>query len=485
MTSTVVPATAITPSVITTLNAAQKEALAAVDAGCNVFLTGVAGTGKTFTTREIIKRIQERYDEQPTVPLAVTSSTGITAIQFETGQTLHSFAGLGLAQDSMDFIRLKALKSRKLRAIWQGIEHLIIDEVSMVDPIYLEKLDMVARVARKNPHQVFGGIQVILIGDFAQLPFVVKGASNQRPPFLFERPLWEQMKLRVICLREVFRQASDPHFIQLLERVRIGKISDEDREILTARVAAPLKSFTDRGILPTHLFAINHNVDEHNARELAKLPVKEFPAQRYRVQSGVVLAGDADEEGDSLLITKKQEFLKKNCNAVEDLELKIGAQVMLLCNYALQARLMNGSRGVVVGFQEGLPVVQFEHMKVLVRKWRWRQFLRDGGSSSSSHVYLEQVPLRLAWALTIHKSQGQSLDCVRLCLDAKTVRDDNMAYVALSRVRSLEGLSLENFDSRCIRSNAKVTAFYEKLVPVGEEAVDPEDDPEETVANHQ
>lgn len=443
-----------------TLNTAQKEALAAVDAGYNVFLTGVAGTGKTFTTREIIQRIQERYEQQPTVPLAVTSSTGITAIQFETGQTLHSFAGLGLAQDSMDFIRQKVLKSRKLRAIWQGIEHLIIDEVSMVDPIYLEKLDMVARVARKNPHQAFGGIQVILIGDFAQLPFVVKGAAaNQRPPFLFERPLWEQMNLRVVCLREVFRQASDPYFIQLLERVRIGKLSEDDRDVLNARVAAPLKSFTDRGILPTHLYAINHNVDEHNARELAKLPA---PAQRYQIQSGVVVTEDGEEEdADSSLITKKQEFLKKNCNAVEDLELKIGAQVMLLCNYALQARLMNGSRGVVVGFQEGLPVVQFEHMKVLVRKWRWRQFLRG---NSGSHVYLEQVPLRLAWALTIHKSQGQSLDCVRLCLDAKTVREDNMAYVALSRVRSLEGLSLENFDSRCIRSNAKVTAFYEKLV---------------------
>jgi len=463
----------------TVTSAAQKEAIAAVDAGHNVFLTGVAGTGKTFTTREIIQRIQERYEQQPTVPLAVTSSTGITAIQFETGQTLHSFAGLGLAQDSMDFIRQKVLKSRKLRAIWQGIEHLIIDEVSMVDPIYLEKLDMVARVARKNPHQAFGGIQVILIGDFAQLPFVVKGAATPRPPFLFERPLWEQMNLRVVCLREVFRQASDPRFVQLLERVRIGKLSEEDREVLTGRVAAPLKSFTDRGILPTHLYAININVDDHNARELAKLP---SPAQRYQIQSGVVVGGkDGEDEGvaEGSLIAKKQEFLKKNCNAVEDLELKIGAQVMLLCNYALQARLMNGSRGVVVGFQEGLPVVQFEHMKVLVRKWRWRQFLRDGGgSNNSSHVYLEQVPLRLAWALTIHKSQGQSLDCVRLCLDAKTVREDNMAYVALSRVRSLEGLSLENFDSRCIRSNAKVTAFYEKFVPVEGEA-DPEDPKEE------
>lgn len=428
----------------------SKEQQAVIDAavaGESIFLTGVAGTGKTAVVMAIIERIQADTKRN----IAVTSSTGTTAVDLPNGKTLHTFAGIGLGQDTKDELCEQVKKKKWLQKIWRDIDCLLIDEISMIDPVYFEKLDLVARLSRKRTMTPFGGLQLILVGDFAQLPFVTR---DKNPVFLFETKLWADMELKTFSLQIVHRQQGDPDFIGLLQRVRVGKITDNDIKKLMSKVNAPLKKMLDKGIIPTHLYSFNQHVDEMNAAELKKLPGN---AIKFTMTSGAKCCEGVDPD----VIQKKRLFLMKNCNAVAELELKPGAQVILTTNYAFAFRLVNGSRGVVVEMDEKsqYPIVQFADKKVLIRPWEWKQFL---DKKMKSYVYVSQLPLKLAWSITIHKSQGMSLDCAKISLD-KSIFAENQSYVALSRIRSFDGLSLINFDPRCIRANERVIEFYDEL----------------------
>jgi ATP-dependent DNA helicase PIF1 len=427
----------------------QQAVIDAALAGRNIFLTGVAGTGKTAVVRGIIQQLKAKNLE-----VAVTSSTGITALDLDGGKTLHSFAGIGYGDLTKDEVTQKAKKTKWLQAIWRNTDVLLVDEISMVQPLYLEKVDIVAKISRRNPHAAFGGMQIIFVGDFGQLPYVVKGQQDNTQVFLFETELWKSLDLDTFLLTKVHRQQSDPEFVELLQRVRVGQITPEDEQRLKAKVHDPLKDMKARGILPTRLFSLNRDVDSLNEAELKKLPGN---AIKYQMTSGMVGGEGIDPD----TVRKKRLFLTKNCNASAELELKLGAQVILTVNYAPDARLMNGSRGVVVGFDEKTkePVVQFLLQKAYIRSWDWKQFF---DKSEKQYVFISQVPLKLAYALSVHKSQGQTLDCVEIALD-RTFFSENQAYVALSRVRSFSALSLSNFDPRCIKSNQRVCDFYTKL----------------------
>jgi len=425
----------------------QQAVIDAALAGKNIFLTGVAGTGKTAVVKGIITQLKAKNKE-----VAVTSSTGITALDLEGGKTLHSFAGIGYGDMTKDEVAQHAKTKKWLQAIYRRTDTLLVDEISMIQPLYFEKVELVARISRRN-NVAFGGMQVILVGDFGQLPYVQKEDSDKQV-FLFETELWKALDLEIFLLTKVHRQQSDVEFVELLQRVRVGQITPDDEARLKGKVHDPLREMKARGILPTRLFSLNKDVDNLNETELKKLPGE---AIKYQMTTGMVGGEGCDPE----TIRKKRLFLTKNCNAAAELELKYGAQVILTVNYAPDSRLMNGSRGVVVGFDDTTkePIVQFLQQKAYIRTWDWKQFL---DKKEKEYVYVSQIPLRLAYALSVHKSQGQTLDCVEIALD-RSFFAENQAYVALSRVRSFAALSLSNFDPRCIKSNPRVCDFYKRL----------------------
>ncbi|XP_028177168.1 ATP-dependent DNA helicase PIF1 [Ostrinia furnacalis] len=406
------------------LNAEQQRVLEACLSGKNIFFTGSAGTGKSF----LLKRIVAALPPDVTVP---TASTGVAACHVG-GTTLHAFAGIGDGSGSLDNLCERAMKIPLVAQKWRKCKHLIIDEISMVDGTFFEKLEAVARHVRKND-KPFGGIQLILCGDFLQLPPVVeKGKTGKR--FCFQSPCWD--KCIEICfeLKEVHRQ-KDQEFISILNSIRIGRVTKEisDRLLGTAR-----QKIESDGILATILCSHTNDSKTINDTKLKDLhgETKEFISQ------------------DSDNATK---VLDMQTIAPSKLVLKVGAQVMLLKNINVNAGLVNGARGVVVKFEEGFPVVRFKNKKeYTARTERW--YVKN---ANGTLLCRRQIPLNLAWAFSIHKSQGLTLDCVEMSLSK--IFEAGQAYVALSRAQSLDTLRVLDFDSRHVWAEPSVLEFYQKF----------------------
>jgi ATP-dependent DNA helicase PIF1 len=440
------------------LHAEQKRAIQLACDGHNLFLTGSAGTGKTVCSRAILRALRDKGRR-----VEATGTTGIAAIQIG-GPTIFSFSGLGMMNMSISEIR--TMKTAKLTAIWQGIDTLLIDEISMLKPDVFEKLSVVAQVAREDSRP-FGGVQVIACGDFFQLPPVWTKKKHlfrpDEPYYCFESPLWKQTFKQSVELTQVYRQ-SDPKFIECLQRIRKGQCTDADCQLLQTRHGVKLtlgeEDNKDKSaiIRPTQLHSMTEHVDKINSAELAKIQSKEH---LFQMIDGFLSAPDTPEDQfpSPKAIEDAKKYLHKNVIADEHLALKVGAQVMLLVNLSMEYQLMNGSRGVVISFTEdlGYPVVKFDKCKCIVRSYMWKK-----GYSPGMFVYVAQIPLKLAYAYTIHKSQSQSMDCVELRLDS-SVWEEGMAYTALSRVRTLYGLTLSSFTKDAIRANPRVIKFYEGL----------------------
>ncbi|XP_013189823.1 ATP-dependent DNA helicase PIF1 [Amyelois transitella] len=406
------------------LNPEQQRVLEACVSGKNVFFTGSAGTGKSY----LLKRIVAALPPDVTMP---TASTGVAACHIG-GTTLHAFAGIGDGSGSLDVLRERATKLTMVAQKWRKCKHLIIDEISMVDGTFFEKLEAVARHVRKN-EKPFGGIQLILCGDFLQLPPVVdKGKSEKR--FCFQTQCWERCIDLCFELKEVHRQ-TDKEFISILNSIRIGRVTKEISEKLIGTARQKIES---DGILATRLCSHTNDSKLINDSKLENLKGEEkvFSSQ--------------DSENSTKL-------LDMQTIAPSKLVLKVGAQVMLLKNINVNAGLVNGARGVVVRFEEGLPVVRFKNKKeYTARAERW--FVKN---SNGSLICRRQVPLNLAWAFSIHKSQGLTLDCVEMSLSK--IFEAGQAYVALSRAQSLETLRVLDFDSRHVWANPSVLEFYQKF----------------------
>ncbi|RVE49816.1 hypothetical protein evm_005546 [Chilo suppressalis] len=422
---------------ISSLNTEQQRVLEACLSGKNIFFTGSAGTGKSF----LLKRIVAALPPEVTV---ATASTGVAACHVG-GTTLHAFAGIGDGSGTLETLCERAVKLPLVAQKWRKCKHLIIDEISMVDGTFFEKLEAVARYVRRND-KPFGGIQLILCGDFLQLPPVVDKAKTEKR-FCFQSPSWDKCIELCFELKQVHRQ-KDQEFISILNNIRIGRVTKEisDRLLSTAR-----QKIECDGILATILCSHTNDSKTINDTKLKDL----------NGESKIFSSQDSDSA------TK---LLDMQTIAPSKLVLKVGAQVMLLKNINVNAGLVNGARGVVIRFEEGFPVVRFKNKKeYTARSERW--YVKN---SNGTLLCRRQVPLNLAWAFSIHKSQGLTLDCVEMSLSK--IFEAGQAYVALSRAQSLDTLRVLDFDSRHVWADPSVLEFYQKfrrrlqqmeLIPLG------------------
>lgn len=421
------------------LSPGQKEAILSVIQGKNILLTGPAGTGKSF----VIKKIREVFETRGRV-VAMTSTTGASAI-LVGGKTIHSWAGIGICGTPESALK-QVMTYKKSQERIRGAHLLIIDEVSMLSGVVLDILDYVFRIVR-NCSRPFGGLQVLLCGDFFQLSPV---KCNK---FAFEAECWKAAIQEVHELTEIFRQGNH-EFCVALNEIRVGEVSQKTVDLLSKC----LKREFQGDIKPTELYPVNEDVSALNEAELWKLATPENPIR-------AIDAYDDVTEKPRPRVPRNQKFfdeckarLDRDCVAPAVLELAIGAQVMLLKNLNVEAGLANGSRGVVTGFSAGgAPVVKFlngQEMTMQTNVWKLR-------INETTRVRRTQFPLKLAYALSCHKSQGMTLDLVKMDLGSK-IFTAGQFYTAISRARTMEGLSIIAADWERVFVDRKVKAFYEQ-----------------------
>ncbi|XP_049848242.1 ATP-dependent DNA helicase PIF1-like [Schistocerca gregaria] len=434
-----------------TLSEEQKKVVRCAVEGESFFFTGAAGTGKSRALKEIVRVLNEKYQDNE---VQVTAPTGIAAVALG-GCTTHSFAGIGLGQDKAEVLIRRILSNVRTKSRWLDVRVLIIDEISMMSGELFDKLEHIARIVR-NSSQPFGGIQVVLCGDFFQLPPISSNFQDQSPKkvsFCFQSEAWSRVIHHTICLTTVFRQFGDAEFIALLNEVRIGKVSDNSY----AKLRACQNTTWNDSIEPTRLYPLKFQVEKENTLHLDKLSGKPVTFK----------SKDTTKYAQSNYL----KALNDSCAAPAELVLKIGAQVILLKNL-VEGELVNGSRGVVLGFRpqtEGAdkkllstfyPIVEFENHKTkLIVPDRFS--IKVGNEEVATR---EQVPLTLAWALSIHKAQGMTLSRVEISL--KSIFEYGQAYVALSRVTCMAGLKiLDSFSRDVFRSHPAAIEFYNSLQP--------------------
>lgn len=414
----------------------QTDALRILNAGANVFLTGAPGAGKTYVLNQFVKQARQRG-----ASVAVTASTGIAATHLN-GQTIHSWSGVGVAQVMTDTL-LKQIKTRRGKRI-RATDILVIDEISMMHAWLFDMVDQACRAVRRSP-KPFGGLQVVMSGDLFQLPPVSNTRRDRElvapPPelvamreryakagrnpngFVTESLIWPELNPVVCYLTEQHRQDTG-QLLDVLTDIRQGTVTDTDRQALDTRIGVE-PAGDDVAI---SLYPNNRQADALNDSKLAQI---NEPEHRF----------EAESSGQVSLIKR----LKSTMLAPEMLSLKVGAAVMALRNDTNQ-QYVNGSLGTVVDFvstTEGeYPMVDFENgHTVIMQPAAWE--MMDGETVLAS---VKQVPLRCAWAITIHKSQGMTLDRARM--DLRRTFAPGMGYVALSRVESMDGLYLDGINER-------------------------------------
>jgi len=418
---------------IINLSKKQKEAYSLMEDGKSIFLTGAAGVGKT----QVLKLFISNYKQ--TKIIGVTSTTGISALLFG-GSTLHSFLGIGLGTGSIGYLCKQIAIKSFIKKRWNEIDILVIDEISMLSPILFDKLEEMARIIRNN-QEPFGGIQLILSGDFCQLPCV--GSDD----FCFESKNWHKCIQHSIYLDEIMRQ-KDIEFQECLNNVRIGLLCNKTINLLSSRLNVKLDN--DYGITPTRLFSTNSSVDYINNEEIDKLAAGDVEFYEYNMTFKLY----ANKQNADYIIDK----YKKSCNAPDKIQLCVGAQVMLLFNLDIDEGLVNGSRGIIIKFINDIPTVKFLNGKEVVIDYHIWEIMEN----DKKILRVIQIPLKLAYAITIHKSQGLSLDFVEI--DLLHCFSPGQAYVALSRVKNLEGLSIIGIDFDKITAHQKAVAFYSNLL---------------------
>lgn len=427
------------------LNIQQQTIFEKYLKGENLFITGPGGSGKTF----LIKLIVEDAIKQQK-PYKVCALTGCAAILLECGATtLHSFAGIGLANGPVNQVVERVVKNKYRKANWKNTELLIIDEVSMLSLKLFIILDLIAKRVKQKRDQPFGGMHIIFSGDFYQLPPVGNENDPDSFKFCFETPLWDELfpKKNQIILQTIFRQ-TDEKYAKILNRLRIGEITKTGIEELQKCVN---KKFEDNDN-PTILMPLRKYADIINNKEYNKLD--NTSEHIYEVKSVETI--DKQNTHSIWPDDEKRHELQSLTNSImvdKRITLRLGSVVMCVVN--LSSTIYNGSKGIVVGFKDDNPLVKFNEITMLITPYVWQ-------SDKIPILGIKQLPLIHAWAITIHKSQGMTLDKVYIDL-GNDIFESGQTYVALSRVKTLEGLFLKNLDISKITINKKVKMFYTNL----------------------
>ena len=420
----------------------QDQALAILKSGRNTFLTGSAGTGKTYVLNQYIKYLKARR-----IPVSITASTGIAATHLE-GTTIHAWSGIGI-KDALSPRQLRDLKTKKyLKKHMEKTKVLIIDEISMLHARQLDLVNQVIRSFREN-EEPFGGLQLVLCGDFFQLPPIGDSTESSRDKFSFMSASWLEAKLTICYLTDQFRQ-SDNQFSDILNEIRSGSVSPEAIDQLNERrnnmTGGPSQEELSEG--STRLYTHNIDVDRVNQDQLKKL-------------EGRTKTFDSKMKGN----LKLGETISKSIMAPPVLQLKKGAKVMFVKNN-YEKGYLNGSMGEVVRFdKEGIPLVRLTNgldLRAEPEEWRVED---ETGKLLVSYT---QVPLRLAWAITVHKSQGMTLDSA--VMDLGKTFERGQGYVALSRVKSLEGLKLLGLNDTALQVDALALRADIRFQELSEEA---------------
>jgi ATP-dependent DNA helicase PIF1 len=403
------------------MNEGQQSILEKVRAGLNVCITGGAGTGKSFLIGEISSALRE------TRHLAVTAMTGSAALLIR-GTTLHSRLSLRLAKGTAVEIARHISKYRRFTAYYDilDLDLLIIDECSMLNDTLFDKVSRVLQILRGNS-KPFGGVQVVLVGDLYQLP-PVEGQ------YCFQSSVWPKCRFEICELTQNMRQKDDEPFMEMLKRLRMGRCSRED--------LAVLRSLKDtrfpEGIEPTKLYCKNVDVDRINSDALQKINGQLFTYQtRYTGSSEASMR------------------YAKTSNVPEQVTVCMGAQVMVTYNYLPAVGLVNGTRGVVTALDQKTVTIR----------------LLDGNEEIIPYIKIEQdddpdvgldfMPLKLAWAVTIHKSQGMTLDAIEIDIGSN-IFTVGQAYTALSRARSLKSVRVVDVAARSFCTGRDVIEFFGK-----------------------
>lgn len=453
----------------------------------NLFISGSAGTGKSFVLKAIVEGLRMLK-----LKVEVTATTGSAALELNLGaSTLHSFARIGLGDKPVDDYLSNRKRLRQLTRAWGDKDVLIIEEVSMLDADFLSKLATVSRYVRQFSPDLppkkatFGGLQIIFCGDFCQLPPVHDRNSTPTFEFCFESPTWCNSVERTVLLQQVFRQ-KDAEFIALLNAARFGRLNGEQVQFLKNLVMVSncgVPSALGRKNY-TRLRSTREEVKQINNQEMEKLT---SPPMIYKMDSGLVPGTEQDDEERFGTLQEKLDGIAKSSPAEPELTLKMGCLVVLTVNLDVKNGLVNGSQGEVVGFREvtespNLHSRLGQHRERLKARGQWKpkkelvplvRFIKTDQTLAISRyvweteipsfglAYQEQLPLLLSSALTFHRAQGMSLDAAEMKLDR--IFSFGMAYTALSRVRTIEGLRIISFDEKSIRAHPKVVRFYEQL----------------------
>ena len=412
----------------------QELALAILLSGRSALLTGAAGTGKTYLLNTFIAQARKRGKK-----VSVTATTGLAAM-YLGGNTIHSWSGIGVSDHLPNNFFERLSKTR--RDVISKTDVLIIDEISMLHDFRLDMIDKVLRTVREND-QPFGGIQLVMSGDFFQLP-PVNRPNEQGGGFVVYSDAWQELRPAVLYLERQYRQ-NDDRLLEILTALRTGDVRRRHVEALLART----KIEPPDGDI-TELHTVNVDVDDINIQKLAELPGEERSYQQTTTGSKIYV-----------------ENLQRSVLAPENLVIKLGALVMAVKN-SPQKLYANGSIGTVVDFEPltEYPVVEFrDGRRVTMVPDVWE--LRDGERKRAS---ISQVPLRLAWAITVHKSQGMTLDAAKI--DLRKAFVEGMGYVALSRVRDLDNLYLYGINRRALEVSPDALAIDEVLRQASRESAE-------------
>ena len=456
------------------LSESQQHALDLFRQGHNMFLTGQGGTGKTRLIQHFTLDGWERNKK-----LEVTAMTGCASILLRSNaKTLHSWSGIKLGNRSFEETTLAITRNPRALQKWRSTEILVLDECSLLSRRVFEMLLFIASRTRLS-RKIFGGMQVIFCGDFFQLPPIFSPDLEGSGEFCFQSPMWDQLfpAEHHVELRQCFRQ-KDPLFQEILEKVRLGQVDEMVRSVLSTRVLPP-PEHTDViladgkkqriQLKPPKIFAVKRDVEKHNLKMYSELP---DDGQEYTfpffadknclvyIDTGLKIEASVLAECKALtaeIVDTELSFLQGAIITQKGLTLKVGCQVMLTINLDMEQELVNGSQGIVEGFVtingSIVPEVRFYNgIKMPIKLHYWQ-------SERIPTVVVGNIPLQLSWAVTIHKIQGATLPSAEMDV-GRNVFECGQSYVGLSRVQSLDGLFLVDFNHEKIRAQPIVVEFY-------------------------